>query len=80
MTKRDLINLLDDLDDDTEIRFMGQPSWPFEYSIQGAVLALDLYGFQPADMGNRDLDEIIYLVEGEQLGYGCNSAWEAYGR
>jgi len=33
MTARDLIRELEDLDPDTEVRIMSQPSWPFEYAI-----------------------------------------------
>ncbi len=35
MRKSDLLNLLEDVDDDAEVRLMHQPSWPFEYSIDG---------------------------------------------
>ena len=32
MNARDLIEMLEDLDPETEIRLAHQPSWPFEYS------------------------------------------------
>lgn len=35
MTKTQLLRLLEDVEDDVQIRFMSQPSWPFEYSIAG---------------------------------------------
>jgi hypothetical protein len=35
MNARELIELLEDLDPNTEVRFMSQPSYPFEYSIAG---------------------------------------------
>lgn len=35
MTKSQLIEALEDYSDDAEIRVMHQPSWPFEYAIQG---------------------------------------------
>lgn len=34
-TVAQLRDLLDGLDDDTEVRLMSQPSWPFEYSVLG---------------------------------------------
>jgi len=42
MTKQDLLILLEEVDDDTEIRLMMQPSWPFEYSIAGVILASEI--------------------------------------
>lgn len=33
MTVQDLLDLLDGVDPDTEVRLAHQPSWPFEYSI-----------------------------------------------
>lgn len=33
MTVGELKEILDRIDDDKEIRFTSQPSWPFEYSI-----------------------------------------------
>jgi hypothetical protein len=35
MTVRQLKELLEEFDDDAEVRIMSQPSWPFEYTIQG---------------------------------------------
>ena len=60
LTAGDLIEMLQDLDPDTEIRLMSQPSWPFEYS-----LATDLYIPERvpscptcgADLVGRDHDE-----------------------
>lgn len=37
MNVRELKQILDDLDDDTEVRIAHQPSWPFEYSISEVV-------------------------------------------
>lgn len=73
MTKQELLELLDGLPDDTEIRLMTQPSWPFEFSIAGAALASELPDFKPK--GRSDDEEVLYLVEGRQLAYGTRDAW-----
>mgnify|MGYP000974184265 CR=1 FL=1 len=37
MTIRDLVAVLEQYDEDTEVRLAMQPSWPFEYSIADVV-------------------------------------------
>jgi len=41
MTVMELIDLLNEYDPDAEVRFMGQYTWPFEYSIEPRVWAPD---------------------------------------
>jgi hypothetical protein len=57
MTVRDILNRLDGLDPETEVRFAFQPNYPLEYSIDDIVEV------------NIDGEEIIYLGQGEQIGY-----------
>lgn len=57
MTVRDILNALDGLDPETEVRFAFQPNYPLEYSIDDIVEV------------NIDGEEIIYLGQGEQIGY-----------
>lgn len=57
MTVDRLKEILEYYDGDTEVRFASQPSWPFEYSITDAVLV------------NTDDSEVVYLEEGNQIGY-----------
>jgi hypothetical protein len=57
MTVRDILNRLDGLDPETEVRFAFQPNWPLEYSID------DIVGV------NIDGQEVVYLGQGEQIGY-----------
>lgn len=74
ITVGDLLGMLEGLDEDMEVRFASQPSWPFEYSINGAEV-VDLN--QPDDDEDTrtdedredDADEVLYLVEGNQIGY-----------
>lgn len=68
MQVADLLEILEDLDPDTEIRIASQPQWPFEYSLADAV---EVY---PDDDPDNDTvfaegESVLYLVEGRQLGY-----------
>jgi hypothetical protein len=58
MTVQELIEELNYVNPDAEIRFASQPSWPFEYSFSGPVEVEDEEGFPT-----------VYLVEGRQIGY-----------
>ena len=61
MTVRELIEELKYMDEDATVRFASQPSWPFEYSINGVVQTI---------VDNRGNEEdIVYLEEGRQVGY-----------
>jgi len=70
MNIRDLIEELEMIADENddgqeiEVRFASQPSWPFEYSIDGVVIA-PKFDDQDNDTGQT----IVYLGEGQQLGY-----------
>ena len=57
MTVAELIEELKYMEQDAEVRFASQPSWPFEYDISGVVEV------------NVDEDDVVYLEEGTQLGY-----------
>ena len=67
MTVSELKEILEYYDDDIEVRFASQPNWPFEYSILDAVMV------------NVDEEDIIYLEEGQQLGYLNHKAKEELG-
>jgi len=63
MTVAELIYELENFDEDMEIRFASQPSWPFEYDINGVVFS----------------DDKVWLVEGNQLGYLSGSVKDEIG-
>ena len=63
MTVRQLIEELEFMNQDAEIRFASQPNWPFEYDIVGVVLA------EVEDRRTEEVTEIVYLEEGRQIGY-----------
>ena len=71
MTVQDLIDELEYLNPETEVRFASQPSWPFEYSISEVVVA---------NVEKRgEEEEVAYLGEGRQIGYLPGSAKEELG-
>lgn len=67
--------LEDNDDEDMEVRFAQQPSWPFEYSIGPDVETVDL---SQEDHPSEE-KKVVYLVEGSQLGYLPGVVAEAIG-
>ena len=68
MTAQYLIELLQQLNPDTEIRIASQPKWPFEYTID------DL-----REVRLEEGEEVAYIVEGTQIGYLPEEASEELG-
>ena len=81
-TLRDLIEMLEEaateLGDDTKVRLVMQPSWPMEYEIAGVVSGQQIN--DEGDENDQDVadDNVLYLVEGSQIGYGSKRAFECY--
>lgn len=73
MTVEELMDLLGDLPSDMEVRFASQPNYPFEYSIDGAVVV------EVENKRTGDSEEILYLEEGHQIGYLPGSVSEELG-
>lgn len=77
MTVGELMERLDQLDPDSEVRWAAQPSWPFEYSIADVVPVIEdeIVDEEDAEEAMQEIpespkrDDIIYLVEGTQIGY-----------
>jgi hypothetical protein len=77
MTVSELIRILQDYDPDSEVRIASQPRWPMEYRIQDAVETTEDEGDinEDVDDDDREDDEdepeirVVYIVEGDQLGY-----------
>lgn len=62
LTVSQLIEELEDLDPDAEVRLATQPVWPFEWHLSASEPG-------PAMQVILDDQPVVYLVEGEQLGY-----------
>jgi hypothetical protein len=63
MTVQRLIEELEQMNPNAEVRFAAQPNWPFEYDIDSVV---------QVDVEDRRIDdttEVVYLEEGRQIGY-----------
>lgn len=79
MTLNELIERLEDYRNefggDIEVRLMTQSHWPFENLIYGLCSANEIR--DASDDEDEPDDEIIYIVEGNQLGYGTQTAWDA---
>lgn len=84
MTVQELIDRLieyrDVLGGDTEVRSMQQPSWPFEYSIDGLVSTDEM---RSEDDDSDDSEDSgtktkVFILEGTQLCYGSKAAWDQY--
>ena len=83
MTLNELIERLeecrDEFNGDVEVRLMTQANWPFENTIHGVTTGKainDEDGEEdPDDDGDVDDDDVVYIVEGSQLGYGTKRAW-----
>jgi hypothetical protein len=83
----ELIEALEELrsefGDDAEVRLMTQQNWPFENSICRITTGADInandesYSSADEDSDDDDVesDNVIYIVEGQQLGYGSKAAW-----
>jgi len=80
MTLNDLIERLEDYRDelggDTEVRLMTQENWPFENDLLGLTSGEEINECDEGDDDDVGDDQVVYLVEGNQLGYGSKRAWK----
>lgn len=64
MTVQELIDELEMMDPNAEVRLAMQPSWPFEYSIDQIAEVSVVNKF------DEEVEKkVLYLSEGSQLGY-----------
>ncbi len=70
MTVAELIQELEQMNPDAEVRIASQPEWPFEYSIE-QIREIHQYDCNPSEPFPMDEDEesIVYIAEGRQLAY-----------
>ena len=81
MTLNELIERLEEYRDlhgeDCEVRLMTQQNWPFENTITGLVSGQEINDTDDDDDDDVETDAVVYIVEGQQIGYGSKRAWEA---
>ena len=62
------------------MRRMTQQNWPFENTICGLASGQEINDAaeEPDDADDDDVevDAVLYIVEGQQLGYGSARAWQ----
>ncbi len=89
MTVAELIEALQDYDEEAEVRLMTQQNYPFENALQGVTDSEEIRHTCDHEDCDCDLDEcddpdcpdcqeqdtVVFLVEGNQLGYGNKNAW-----
>lgn len=81
VTVEELMDRLSEMPPGAEVRLAHQPSWPFEYSVDGwsPVVAVDPSEDDgegpPAEAG----ETVVYIVEGSQIGYLPGAAQAACG-
>jgi hypothetical protein len=82
MTISEMIERLEEYRDelgDVEVRLMTQANWPFENGIAGLASGAEINDAEneddPEDDGDVDDDDVVYIVEGQQIGYGTKRAW-----
>ncbi len=80
MTIDELIERLEDYRDslggDTSVRLMTQQNWPFENEIVGLASGEEINDRDDGEDEDVDDDRVIFIVEGQQRGYGSKRAWE----
>ena len=81
MKLKDLTGLLEryeaEVGGEVEVRLMTQMQYPFEHALSGVTdtcAILDFTGKAPDTIAAEE--NIVYIVEGSQLGYGKKDAWE----
>ena len=83
MTVSELIERLEEYRDEmgsVEVRLMTQSHYPFENAVAGVTSGAEINEAadedDPKDDGDADDDDVLYIVEGQQLGYGTKRAWQ----
>jgi hypothetical protein len=85
MTIDELIARLEDYRDEiggeAEVRLITQQNWPFENTICGLASGAEINDFDEDEEDGNDAtdDSVLYIVEGQQIGYGTKRAWDVAG-
>lgn len=83
MTLDQLMNRLEsyrrELGGDAEVRLMTQPAWPLEWAVAGVTSRSELAEAEDADDYDDADEDVVYLCEGRQHGYGTAAAWDVAG-
>lgn len=79
-----LKEMLEQYDDDADVRIASQPNYPFEYRLAGLVSAAEVEANQRYEEHGEAVaaasvtaPNVVYLAEGGQIGYSKRAIWEA---
>lgn len=75
MRVRQLLEQLAEYSPEAEVRLMHQPHYPLESTLIGVVAESELRAHEGRELG--DDAEVVYLLEGSQVGYGRKAARDA---
>ena len=77
MTVGELIAKLQRYPEDSEVRLMCQPDYPFEYHVDSVIQRSEIPSDRDDDEDTFDDEDPtdVFICEGEQLGYGDENAW-----
>lgn len=74
MKVRELIALLEQYDENAEVRLATQPNYPLESAVCGVVLR-DHYLDEDSTVASGKTADDVLILEGSQIGYGDRAAW-----
>ena len=78
MTVSEMIEMLEQMDGNAEVRLAFQPQWPFEHEV-GEIVEVE-YGDDDDEVDDdADRPNIVYIGEGGQLDYLPGNASSALG-
>ena len=70
MTVGELKQLLEDIDDNITVQLQTQPNYPLKSSVHNLSLRSEI------EDDVDDKDDVLYICEGSQIGYGDKDAWQ----
>lgn len=70
-----LLDLLAEYSPEAEVRLLHQRSYPLQSALGGVVGESEVRDHEGGALG--DEPEVVYLLEGQPLGYGRANAWAA---
>lgn len=72
MKLQDLLEALENLPPDSEVRVVIQPNYPLEYRLKAVVPQSEIED----SYITSNKEDVIYLVIGEQIGYGSKKVFD----
>ena len=76
MKVRQLLDLLAEYSPEADVLLLHQPNYPLQSALGGVVGESEVREFEGGALGD-EAAEVVYLLEGQPLGYGRALAWDA---